>query len=790
MTQRFGAIGPSLHRAGWEVIPIKEKTKRPVVKGWQHGFDREQIEQFAANGYASGSIGLLARSFPGVDIDVADQACADAIEAAVLKVFGAAPVRYGAAPKRLCMYATNEPFTKVKVYLQAPDGSTQGPDGKDYAVEFLGDGQQYLIYGEHPDGFEYRWPGNDGPGNTDIWELTDITLNAVTRFVESIGDYLPDGWSVREHSAGNASSSSSSSAVTVDAFDHYRAPLEGWDADRIRAEIAPYLDLAMHYDDWIKVGMAIHHQFRGADEGCDLWDEIFQASPKYGGPEYGASLWKKFKTTRPTGAGPVTLASLVKQTRGARDAAAREQRGALLDELRAALAACTEPRDLQDQVAARVANTAELTDVEREMLAADIQLRAKDLGVKLPINTVRGWVRSRSSAGDGWAHLNEDGHPLCTLENMRVLVDRLGYVVRYNVIKKSIEIMVPGESFTRDNRDNAAIACVLSECEKARMPTKHVAQYLIKLADENPFNPVATWIESAPWDGVSRLEDFYATVQTDGDDTMKALLLRKWLVQAVAAAFAPDGIANQGVLTFIGEQNIGKTTWFQRLAPPELDAVLTGHTLDTRSKDSVLIALSFWLVELGEVDATMRKSDISALKSFVTQPLDKIRRPYAATESSFGRRTAFGATVNDEQFLHDPTGNRRFWSIAVTGFDLAHGIDMQQLWAEVLEIWRAGESWFLSRGEVGELNERNEEFTVADPNEERLATGLDWDSDEKGWDWVTATQALQRVGVRDPVRAQTIVAGRVLKRLTAGRRRKSNGRTLFLVPGAVSEFLG
>ena len=114
----------------------------------------------------------------------------------------------------------------------------------------------------------------------------------------------------------------------------------------------------------------------------------------------------------------------------------------------------------------------------------------------------------------------------------------------------------------------------------------------------------------------------------------------------MVAAAAPAGVATQGVLTFSGAQGIGKTTWIMRLMPRKLDVILTGHTLDTKNKDSVYLALSNLICELGELDATMRKSDIAALKAFVTQQEDKLRRPYMAKESEFVRRTSFCATVN------------------------------------------------------------------------------------------------------------------------------------------------
>lgn len=572
-------------------------------------------------------------------------------------------------------------------------------------------------------------------------------------------------------------------ALEGDAADRalalYRPPLEDWTLERVVDEVLPHLSPDGGYSDWLRIGQALHHQGQGETDWLEAWDQWSQGSGKYVEGECERK-WDSFSAQRARGRGAVTLASLLKETKDLRQEARRQERQSFLEIFRDQIEQCPDEMQLQDQVAVRIAHEPSLGDVEREKLVRAIVAKLKTFGAPMPLNTVRGWLRPRVQ-GQMWAQVNDEGHPLCTLDNLRVLLGRLNYTVRYNVIKKAIEILVPGAAFTRDNRDNAAIATVFSECEKVRMPTKHVPQYLIAIADENQHNPVATWVESAPWDGVSRLDEFCSTVRSAGNQGLKKKLLRKWLIQAIAAALSPDGIANQGILTFVGPQNIGKTTWFQRLAPPELDAVLTGHTLDTKSKDSIFIALTFWLVELGEVDATMRKSDISALKSFITAPHDKIRRPYAATESTFGRRTTFGATVNDEQYLHDPTGNRRFWTIEVEGFDLDHSIDMQQLWAEVLELWRSGETWVLDQVEVAELNAHNEEFTAADPTEERLAAGMPWDK-PGGWRWVTATEALMAVGIKEPNKHQTIAAGRALKRLNGGKRKKSNGKVLLAIP--------
>jgi putative DNA primase/helicase len=92
---------------------------------------------------------------------------------------------------------------------------------------------------------------------------------------------------------------------------------------------------------------------------------------------------------------------------------------------------------------------------------------------------------------------------------------------------------------------------------------------------------------------------------------------------------------------------------------------------------------------------------------------------------------------------------------------------------------------------MGELNIHNEEFTVVDPIEERLAAAFEWSEFAPlTGSWVTATEALIRIGVRDPSKGQATAAGRALKKLNGGQRKKTNGRVVFLVPADEPKFSG
>jgi hypothetical protein len=147
VTGYFGQHADRLARAGYEVIPIIAKQKRPPFEGWQQGGD---VAAWLPK-YSSCSLGVLTRYTPALDIDVIDADLADDIQALADRVLGDAPVRYGLRPKRLMPFnLKGEPFAKVKL-----SWTLEGEAG---AVECLASGQQFVCLGIHPDtGEPYAW---------------------------------------------------------------------------------------------------------------------------------------------------------------------------------------------------------------------------------------------------------------------------------------------------------------------------------------------------------------------------------------------------------------------------------------------------------------------------------------------------------------------------------------------------------------------------------------------------------------------------------------------------------
>lgn len=387
---------------------------------------------------------------------------------------------------------------------------------------------------------------------------------------------------------------------------------------------------------------------------------------------------------------------------------------------------------------------------------------------------------------------NEKGKPLATIENLREMCRRLGVLIRYNVISKEEEILIPDESFTVDNGANASIGWLISWCNRFGMPAGNLGDYVTYLADKNLYNPVANWITSRPWDGEDRLKELFATITAEGEENdprareLKETLILRWLLSAVAAAFEPNGVSAHGVLVLQGDQYLGKTKWFKSLVPDHLGVVQDGMMLRPDDRDSVKQVCSFWLVELGELDATFRKSDIAALKSFITRKNDVLRRAYARRDSNFARRTVFFGSVNPKQFLHDTTGNRRYWTIACSRIDHSHQIEMQQLWAQVYALYQEGEPIYLKPDEMAALNDHNEGFMTADPIEERILSRLDWQAPEIAWRWATTTEVLEMIGLDKANMSDTVKASGALRKHNGGKAKRSSGKNLLLIPPLVS----
>lgn len=329
-----------------------------------------------------------------------------------------------------------------------------------------------------------------------------------------------------------------------------------------------------------------------------------------------------------------------------------------------------------------------------EILAAVTEANTKRCTEPLPIDEINTIVDSAAQYPQGQADEQPTprSRPRLTLEALAKEMSDKQYAARYNKITGEYEPQGRTASGRRMNIDDliTLLHNNLADSYKG-CSIETLSQYVSFVAREKQYNPVLDWLDTLTWDGESRLPQLFDIIGINGptdQDTLSRTLVTKWLLQTVALLFndLDDPFGADGVLVFNGEQGAGKTSLFRHLAIKDA-WFCEGATIKENDKDTTRRVITTWISELGEVESTL-KSDISALKAFVSASVDKYRLPYGKTDIVTPRMTSLCATCNSDRYLIDPTGNRRWWSIPFTGcnHEKMLALDAPQLWAEIYAI--------------------------------------------------------------------------------------------------------
>jgi len=419
----------------------------------------------------------------------------------------------------------------------------------------------------------------------------------------------------------------------------------------------------------------------------------------------------------------------------------------------------------------------DLSEEDRKV-ALELQQKLKDNRLKKeqaeaaklpPDERPVSWAKTREKTVGSGQNKETIQVPYTCVENTKALLEHYGVGVRYNEMSKNVEMeMGDDEVFHQDTEINNKLTWIINKANHHAFSKNEIDEHISFIAAANAYHPVRDWILSKPWDGKSRLQQFYGTVTSDSPP--KEMLMRRWAIMAVAAVFEKEGIRPQGILTFVGGQGLGKTRWLESIAGSS-DWVQDGESIDPHDKDSVLDVVSKWIVELGEIQATFTRTDIQALKAFITKKEDKIRPPYERKANKYARRTVFFGTVDDEEFLNDLNGNRRFWTISVTDINTEHKMNLQQLWAEVHTLYKGGERYWMTREEIRDLDNHNQQYMSVNPIVDILRDNVSW-NDESICEYLSCTEVLARAGKSNPSKSDLNVASKWLKRSGAKRRSK------------------
>jgi len=288
--------------------------------------------------------------------------------------------------------------------------------------------------------------------------------------------------------------------------------------------------------------------------------------------------------------------------------------------------------------------------------------------------------------------VNEKGEILKKWENMKILLNKHNIECRYNEMKKEIEFcgvkhdhQMVDSTFTRINS-----LCV---DENFKLSKDQLYDFILCVASENKYNPITIYLNGCKeqyGDSTGELSRLLGTIKYNVCDNERIQfynkMVTKWLMNCANIAFNDyeKELTMEFVLTFHGKQGLGKSKWLKSIVPKGFFG--SDIILDLDNKDKIIEVLKYWIVELGELSGTFKKSDMNKLKAFITSMRDTYRNPYGRSASMYPRRTAFSATVNDSEFLVDKTGNRRFAVLPVSSLDYKHDINIDAVWGEVMML--------------------------------------------------------------------------------------------------------
>jgi len=258
---------------------------------------------------------------------------------------------------------------------------------------------------------------------------------------------------------------------------------------------------------------------------------------------------------------------------------------------------------------------------------------------------------------------------------------------------------------------------------------------LLAVAAERAYHPIRDYIENLPaWDGVPRVDTLFIDYLGAPDTAYTRAVARKMLVAAIARVYQP-GIKFDSVVVLNGPQGIGKSSFFAKLGGKWFsDSLTIGDMKDKAAPEKLQ---GYWILELGEL-AGLKKVDVETVKAFITRQDDKFRHSYGYSVEDHPRQCIIvGSTNNNEGFLRDITGNRRFWPVICTTDSRHRPWEVEeivpQLWAEAYMIYQQGEPLYLSP-EVERLAEQEQTAALeADVREGMIAEYLekllpeDWD---------------------------------------------------------------
>ena len=400
-------------------------------------------------------------------------------------------------------------------------------------------------------------------------------------------------------------------------------------------------------------------------------------------------------------------------------------------------------------------------EATKRQLAEERQQQAQDDFADTPKNMTQcanqgKTARTKPSFDDpNWQDSLEIDKQGKVKDNLQNLIRILRFDTRlrgiaYNLLSSTIDVRIGGygDEDSEDHRlpwlqmkrgwteyDTSSLRGYIDLVYGLWSPSK-LKDAVAAVAAERSYHPIREYLNALPaWDGVRRVDTLLVDYLGAADTIYTRAVMRKTLAAAVARIYQP-GVKFDYVMVLNGKQGIGKSTFFSRLAGKWFSDSLS--IADMRDKTAPEKMQNAWILELGEL-AGLKKLDVETLKAFLSRQDDKYRPSYGISVEEHPRQCIIvGSTNNSDGFLRDITGNRRFWPVTCDGPTAESKrpwqIDcVEQIWAESIVNYRAGELLFLTAEEESMARLEQSAALESDEREGLIAEYLetllpdDWD---------------------------------------------------------------
>ena len=363
------------------------------------------------------------------------------------------------------------------------------------------------------------------------------------------------------------------------------------------------------------------------------------------------------------------------------------------------------------------------------------------------------------------------------------------YDFRYNSVMKFTEYRPKDKDYWGYQPVDARVQKRMTlevQLANIRVSIKDVRNYL-ESDLLSTYNPVEDFLFkcAGKWDGKDYIRALARTVPTDNpywEDwfyTWFLAMVNQW------RSYSHRKYGNSVAPLLISKQGYNKSTFCRSLVPPELQWGYNDNLVLSEKRQVLQAMCQALLLNLDEFNQISPQVQQGFLKNIIQLPSVKMKPPYGSHVQEFPRMASFIATSNMEDILSDPSGNRRFLGVELTGpIDVSQLPNYEQLYAQALAALQAGEKTYFDAEQTKLIMASNRKFEVISPIDQYFNLYFDLTDDAKLGEYLTAAEIFQELKshIGSSVKLSNLISfGRKLSQMPSIHRKRFNDGMRYLV---------